>query len=389
MLLAFAVLAFSAATDGIADGVISRCRRNAWPVRGVCAPMVFLLAAILVAQQPASSPAAPTAPDCHDDRMVNRCAEAEQRRVRQLYGLRPIEEHRDAGDQVRRVFFVDGYGRDLVAIAFVRARGHDPALWIHYPRREGEAQADPLQAPVPQDAWSEVLARSENFERSFAPPAGTNPGETNLCLHAWVYTIEATDPRQGSRPAALRRKIESACESGPGAAYAADLARTALSLIPHCAALDRAEHRNEAAMLAACRLLRGDRMAAAEVLNLAGVFRRTSTREEAGLIFGRFQYNATVNWNGARNTGPGSAMAFWLGRVFDEDRPSLFFESVEGVSADEVRLKALFHRVVYDSAGRQVRVERADVAQVWERDQGGSWQIASATVGPWEVAPTR
>lgn len=62
-------------------------------------------------------------PNCRDDRGTDRCAETEQRRMRELYGVRSIEEHQAAGDQVRRIFYVDGYGRDLILIAFVRTSG--------------------------------------------------------------------------------------------------------------------------------------------------------------------------------------------------------------------------------------------------------------------------
>ena len=88
---------------------------------------------------------APETAGCADDRGVDRCAEAQQRRMRDLYGVRSIDKHQAAGDQVRRIFYVDGYGRDLILISLVRAPGHDPMLWVHYPGEGG-------QRPAPQQA---------------------------------------------------------------------------------------------------------------------------------------------------------------------------------------------------------------------------------------------
>lgn len=322
--------------------------------------------------------------DCRDDQGVDRCPEAEQRRVRALYGVGSIEEHRTAGDQVRRVFYVDGYGRDMVAISFVRARGRDPMVRIDYPRREGQPRPEPLAAPVPQAVWDDILGRSRNFERSFAPRPDDDPNVIRMCIHPWVYTIEAADPAIGHQPATSRRKTEDACEGGPGALYAREVERAALALIPHCAALDTEQHRREASMLAACRILRGDRLAAAEALNRAGVLRRVGTPAEMGLMFGRFGHEAVIDWNGARNEGSGSALAFWISKLGEEGRPSLFFESVEGESADRVRLIAMLIRSP-DGPGEQARHERSRVEQVWVRHGGLDFQIERVSVGPWEA----
>jgi len=343
-------------------------------------PFLLLAAGSLASAQPGARS------DCRDDQLVDRCAEDQQSRVRALFGVGSIEEHRSAGDQVRRVFYVDGYGRDLVAISFVRARGRDPVVWVHYPRQEGQPRPEPLQAPVPQAVWDDIFRRSRNFDRSFAPRPDDDPSVIRMCIHPWVYTIEGTDPAIGNQPGTSRRKTESACEGGPGAFYAHEVERAALSLLPHCAALDRSQHRREASMLDACRMLRGDRLAAAEVLNLAGAFGRASTPEEAGLIYGRFGYRAIVDWNGSSNEGPGSALGFWIRKRVEEGRASFFVQSVDGESADRVRLLAMLSRSIEVPEGQERRYESARVEQIWVRGQGVDFTIESATVGPWEPA---
>ena len=260
--------------------------------------------------------------NCRDDRGVDRCSEEQQRRVRTLYGVRSIEEHQAAGDEVRRVFYVDGYGNDLVMIAFVRAPGRDPAVWIHHPQREGEPRSEPIQAAVPQAVWNDVIERSAVFHRSFIPQprqrrTSSDEEETVVvCLHSWVYTIEAVDRPEFDAQPQIRRKTEDACEDGPGEAFVQQLGNIARSLFPHCAALDVEQYRNAAVALAACRILRGDRLAAAEVLNSAGAFINIEGPGDARLVSGLFDPSATLSWNGEQYRGNGfNAGEFWAARV--------------------------------------------------------------------------
>lgn len=337
---------------------------------------VLLFTAIPTVAQP------PTNRNCRDDRGTDRCAEAQQQRMRELYGVRSIEEHRAAGDQVWRVFYVDGYGGDLILIAFVRAPRRDPTLWVHYPRREGEPRPEPLQVPVTQASWDEVVERSVSFDRSFAQ----RPGETGLCLHSWVYTIESVGRSRGRLPAEVRRKTEDACENGPGSAYARELERIALSLIPHCAALDRRQHRNPSSMLAACRILHGDRLAAAEVLNRASGFRSIGGPEDRHRLIGLFAHETRIDWNGEEYRGSWSGAAdFWVAHLDQQSgAANFYFQSVEAESADRVRLTGMLSRSVDGPQGRGNSSQQARVGQIWVRDFNGHFSIATATVGPWE-----
>ncbi|HYJ30463.1 MAG TPA: hypothetical protein VEW25_09005, partial [Allosphingosinicella sp.] len=249
----------------------------------------------------AGSAQQPINPNCSDDRGVDRCADDQQRRMRALYGVPSIEEHAAAGEEVRRVFYVDGYGGDLILIAFVRAPGRDPEVQVHYPQRDGRARAEPQRAAVSQPIWAEVALRAAHFDRSFTPRPGAEP---SICLHSWVYTIEAAERTRNPRqPVLVRRKVEDACGDGPGQVFARDLQHIALPLFPHCAALDPEHHRNEAAMLDACRVLSGDRLAAAEVLNLSRSFQRLGRVEDAGRIAHLFNHQTTIEWAGERYSG--------------------------------------------------------------------------------------
>jgi len=328
--------------------------------------------------------------NCRDDRGVDRCSDEQQRRTRTLYGVRSIEEHGAAGDQVRRIFYVDGYGRDLVMIAFARTAGRDPALWVHYPQREGERRRpEPVQAAVPQSAWDEALRRSEHFDRRFAPLAAGASDAFSICMHSWVYTIEASDPPERGQPMEIRRKTEDACEDGPGGVYALELQRIALELIPHCAALDPEQHRNAASILDACRLLHGDRLAAAEVLNRAHPFRQLGGAGDAQRIAGRFAHETRIDWAGTPYRGPGHrAGEFWAGRLVRADGAptNMYFERLEGESGSRVRLTGLLSRSVDTPRGVATGHETATIEQIWVRDVNGEMQVEQATIGPWRTA---
>jgi hypothetical protein len=322
--------------------------------------------------------------DCRDDRGIDRCAAEEQRRVRELFGVKAIEAHRDAGDQVRRAFYVDGYGRDLIAIAFVRPRAGDPELWVHFPREAGDKRADALRAPVPEEVWDKIIARSDHFDRELVPLPKVKSDDIIICMHSWVMTVEATDPAEfeGEQPT-LRRRTEDACDDGLVEAYSTELQDAAVPLLAPCARLDPPQHRNSALLLAACGMLRGDRLAAAAVMNRASGFRRVDGPESANLLKPLFDYRAKVDWNGERNRDDGSAAAFWAGKVVDGDA-SFFLGTLEGETASRVRVAATLERRVEGTVDGEHPIERASVEQIWMLNQGGDFVVESAKVGPFE-----
>ena len=355
-------------------------------------PAVFWIATLLAVAAPAKAPPAERHPpmgDCRDDDMVDRCSPEQQRRVRELFGVKPIEAHRAAGDQVRRAFYVDGYGNDVVAIAFVRPKGGDPTLWIHFPHAAKGARPEALQAPVPGEVWEDVLRRSSHFDRRLVrppqPPSAS--GEMTLCMHSWVFTVEATDPAEGDyQPATVRRATEDACDDGLAEAYAVELQRAALPLLPPCAALDRSRYRNEAMMISACRLLSGDRLAAAKVLNRADPLRFVREAEDTAELEGLFQYQATVDWNGERSGGNSTAAKFWTAKVLENGRADLYYETIEGLAPGRVRLTGRLFREITAPGSHEPVDEQARVEQIWTDDQG-DFAIRSATVGPFQRQP--
>lgn len=345
----------------------------------------FLLALLLAA--PAHGQSA-VDPDCGDDRGVDRCAAAQQARVRTMYGVGTIEAHRDAGDQVRRVFYVDGYGHDVVAIAFVRRPGHDPEVRVHFRREDSEPRPAPMVATVPAAVWDLLIERSEIFDRALVPlpePAVSEDGEQliRVCLHSWVYTAEATDPaREGGDGATLRRRTEDHCSHGATSAFAGEVYRAALPLFPHCALLNASHYRTAANQLAGCRMLSGDRPAAARVRNQAEALFWADTMAELPEIARLFDYRTRIDWQSELYAGRDidGAARFFLSKMLEAGRGNFFLDSIEGLNARRVRLRGGFVRMPGGQGGIG---EVAPVEMIWELEYGDHFLIRSVTVGPY------
>ena len=346
----------------------------------------FLLGMVLVAgaaQPPAEAAAqARLSRNCSDDSGVDRCATEQQQRVRDLFGVPPIEELHAAGAQVRRAFYVDGYGRDLIALSFVRAPGRDPTLTVHWPRNSDLPAREPAQALLAQPVWEEVLTRSQYFDRDLAPRTA-DPNNPVICLHSWVYTVEAADPPRGrGYPGAVRRKVQDACGDGLAQPYATELARIALAAVPFCAALDRQLHRNEASMLHACAMLEGDRLAAAEGFNQALRLARVDRQDDSLRAREIFQYRGALEWEGQTFAGDrGEAVAAWIERMIGEDTPNFYIRRVVGESAPRVRVEGQMSRTLR-APGAQAVNQAAPVTLLLEshpNDPG--LRVERATVG--------
>jgi hypothetical protein len=231
-----------------------------------------------------------------------------------------------------------------------------------------------------------VLERSRHFDRQLAPLAEGRPDETGICLHSSVYTIEATDPPEtGNGAATLRRRTASSCEDGLAEAYARELQRTALTLLPPCAKLDLRQHGTEASLLAFCGTLAGDRLAAAEVLNRAHPFRSVRQAGDAAQLDGLFEFQAVVDWNGERNNGLGTAAQFWTAKAITRGG-TFFYDRIEGKSPRLVHLRGSLVRWVDVPEGQSNLSERARFEQVWTRD-GSEFVIRAITVGPFKRQP--
>lgn len=328
------------------------------------------------AQQPGQLQAA--TPECSDDRGTDRCSAEQHRRVLALYGLEPIERLRGDGAQVRRVFYVDGNGRDAAAITFERRPERDPMMFVHFPRQGGARPRPQMEAQVPEAVWWDIVNGSEDFERDLAP---LPEGDSGVCLHSWVYTVEAADPTRGRELASARRKTQSACGGGLAGRYARHVYDLAVPLLPHCAALDADRHRNSVALLQACSLLSGDRSAAALAMNAAQALRNIGEPDELSRVRDAFDPNATLIWASERHGGSFAAARAWFAGVMAVRPTHFYIEGVHGLSANRARLIGRLWRSESADGNSSGSNQHATVEQIWSR-ASGEWKLENATVGP-------
>lgn len=313
----------------------------------------FLVSMAIGATDPMKDP-------CRDDHMRDRCSAAEQDRMRKLYRVEPIKAF--AAGTSRRVFYVDGYGNDVVAIEFMRMPERDPTLRVHFPKVPGEKPIPPLQTMLTAEQWQTIIDASENFDRSFAPrkltKAETDDDDIVICLHSWVYWAEATD--SGKAP---RSVTEDSCNDAPVEQYAWAAVKLARSAFAHCRALDPQFSRNDATLLRSCEGLFGDRLAAAEVFNRGESLRRIDSPDSDGGINRFSDYELTVDYNGDVKKGP-AAEALWKSIFAAKNRPNFYYDWIKGLDADTVIVTG----GRYLSGDDESKDQTAAVEMRWEKE---------------------
>ncbi len=309
--------------------------------------------------------------DCFDDDMNNRCDAESRRQTRARFGVPSIEELNESGAQVRRAFFVDGYGSEMPVITFIRAPGAGPRVTVSIVRESANGSrrvvelTEELSAPV----WDDAIARTELFHRALAPQTmpvtDDEEAAITICLHSWVTTVEAADP-----PGSLRMRTQDSCNEGLTTEAGFYLARLAYEALPYCTALELNDYRNRVAALQACALLEGDRLAAAEALN------RIDAMDDARLLVpvanSFLQHNITIEWGAERANGAAAAAALWDAK--DQQRRHLYHTSVIGESANRVRVTG----IVYESYEEGAR--HAEVEQIWTREHAWRFRLSSMRV---------
>jgi hypothetical protein len=338
--------------------------------------------------------------DCRDNHGVDRCAPAQQAQVRALFGVQPIEAHRDAGEEVYRVFFIDGYGEESHFISFVRPfrsvsdmltrRAADPELWVRFPRRDGTPTPEPLHAVVSQEAWDLIVERARFFDRELVPlpePVSDN-GEMVTCMHGGIYSAEAVESSfLDDDQLAIRRRTENGCSQGLTEAFANELERSAVELLPDCGRLDGAHYIDTGSLLAQCARLGGDRAAAAAVRNAVNPMLWNQAPNDFGRYADLFHRDARIDWNGEVRTGqPGLLAPFWADKFTEAVAEAFFPDRIHGEGPGRVRLTGVIERSVPSDEDRATLLQAAPVEMIWVRSEG-RFLILDASVGAFETYP--
>lgn len=321
---------------------------------------------------------------CLDDNNRDICAPEMRADLLESLGMAAAEADAAAGVESYRVFFVDGYGRDLPAFVFERRPGAGPVSVVY---GTGGAR---LEAPVSPAFWDEVVLRAEFADRELVQPPAEPNGPPGLCLHAWSSTVEMTNSsvtRWRSEP--VRRRTENACNGALTTRFAFFLAEQTLKVQPHCQGLDSDRQRNVVTLIATCMALKGDRVAAGSVFDAkrdgsprygldhlnAGTWRAwLGTNGSPRLDWG----DERIVTNGLRNN---LVAEFIVERL--RQTPDLKFSpsEYEGIDAETVVVKgSATYGTIED--GREIRM-RADFSQTWVWDPNLSgWMVSEWTVGP-------
>lgn len=332
--------------------------------------MLMSLIAALALAAPES-----TKDPCRDDDMRDRCSAVEQEKMRKLYRVEPIKAFENGIS--RRLFYVDGYGNDVVAIEFLRLPERDPMLRVHFPTVPGEEPVAPLQTFLTTLQWETIIDASEFFDRQYVVPKPTkradDEDDITICLHSWVYWAEATDPGKKSRSV-----TDDACNDSPVEQYAWKAVKLARSLFPQCSMLDLQFSRNDATLLRACEGLVGDRLAAAEVWNRGRSFRSIGSAESYGGIDDFSSYDITLDYNGSVTKGK-AADAMWKSIFAAKTHPNFYYDWIKGIDEDTVVISGGLYL-----SGDDGKDQIAEVEMRWEKD-GGNFDLETIKIGPYRA----
>lgn len=303
------------------------------------------------------------------------------------FGIATAEAEAEAGVEAYRVFFTDGYNRDLPPLAFERRPGSGPTVVVYGP--EGER----MKGAVASDVWERVVAESRFADRVLAPepPAADEPAwvRTMPCLHPWSTGVELINTKPDSR--SVRRRFENACGGELTTQYAFRLADEAYKALPQCHALDLDRQRNVVTLLATCVSLRGDRVAAAQVRDAIWQGHPNGQRPDAGAWRAWLGTNGSprLRWGDMEvrtDRGSNNLVAeFLVARM--QEFPNLHFYAgrYEGVSSREVVVTG---EATYVTGQQPERQWRAPYRQVWVWDPNLSeWMLSDWTMDSFTAAP--
>lgn len=322
-------------------------------------------------------------PDCRDDNGTDRCSQTNRAAVLNTLGMLAIEDEKTAGVEVYRVIQIDGYGNVMPSIAYERRPGSAPQVVIY------AADGNKMAAPVTAREWSTVQGMARFADRTLEPLPGPTDALAGLCLHAWLSTVEIANAAERGMPnGPVRRRTESACNGTLTTRFAFDLPALAIKHFPECDVLDPEDYRNDVTRLAQCVRFKGDRLAAAELMNQVG-WRLTPDREPdtARAWASQFGLNAEtrLDWAGhtvtARRGINSNAVATYLAQRQTET-PSLraYIGSFNGTSSTRVETTGRT-----DMDGPENSRLSATFSQVWVWNSAGlNWTLERWTVQPFE-----
>lgn len=279
------------------------------------------------------------------------------------YGVPGVDTLAAGKVRVMRAAFIDGYGREAGMIAFIRAPGEEPRVEVRI------GSAAPLTGFVSARAWNDMVRTGAVFDRDLQPkPPVQGSAPPSFCLHPWSASVETVDA-----DGQVRRKAGGSCPLAPTLAYAfaAELARTAVAEMPVCAMIDDREL-GPFSQLARCGQLAGDRIAAAEALN---VWTTPWFSNPRGPDFARsqaylFHDQIRFAWPGETPvTGSIQAAEVWAAKAGDA---RFQIDRIHGETADRVRMEGTIAIGPPATDGARSRIP---ATILWTRENGFGFRV--------------
>ena len=346
--------------------------------------LLLLLVVLALTGAPAPA-AAQMTPDlsCTGARRGSGCDEARIRRQREVYDMPPVEQLRDEGVQVRRIFYsqaVEWSEHDIGALVFERRPGRGPTVRFQSPRGADGNLPEPLVALLTPDAWREALISVETLRRNSRRRDGQE-----VCLFGWDYHVEIGDPARAGRRARLYRRAENACsDPSPAEAYVRTMAALAERFFPACGLLRFPVPSEAVSRLPVCAWLQGDRAAAAAVRNAVTPFLDFTDAAEAARLFDAFGDAAELDWNGTSVTGRRAVAEHWARAATQSQWPEFRLVSIRGENAARVVVRGELEQGDPVDGPARACYRRGHVEMIWTRDESGRFSIGRVSVGPFE-----
>lgn len=316
---------------------------------------------------------------CRDDRGRDFCDEAVQQEVLGKFNAKHLRAFVSARSKIRRTLIVDGYGRDLALIEFIREEGRDPYFKVS---AYGNWSASPahFEAIISESEWNEAVSQSNQIHLKLVKRDAEQKSQASSippppCLHSWLYWSEAYGEGE------TRSIVQDACEQSTSHKFAWWAAEFALEKMPFCEELNRREQRTLAHVIKSCLSLSGDRAAAASYV----AYRSSSDRwGPASPLSYRFYSNGKLTMGGRRLEGSG-AQAAWDAMGGEGQSISVSLDRIHATRSTAVELSGRVLR--YDEDGpAKGSYEAAPMEAIWSRRAGDRyWKIVGVTVG--EFAP--
>jgi hypothetical protein len=301
-----------------------------------------------------------------------RCTQRERNRIHERFGLPTLKQMHfwqkmrgENGSIVVGILQIKLGG----GFAFLARRNHHglPEIEVReVPGRGLSKQARIQRTRLSEASWAAIMERAQALDVDFY--------DERICVGGSGATIEVIDG-QGR----ILSRLGDACPEHPAKEYVHFLAETAVTQLPHCAAVHRDTYASPFHVLEACAKFEGLKLVAGELNNTLDFpegesFWRTNGNGNPLEILDFFDKDIELSWRGLPLIkGRRAAADFWT----DEALSSIDFES-ETIRAETYSQVSVAGRVIFRQNETDQHGERergGTFISTWRRDGDGRFKM--------------